>query len=103
MEIRNSGRRNYDHNHFCRQTTKKVRNFSIDASSIKVRFVLRVVVKLGPVQVLERWSATENVTEALKSCKKKGWSARVLELRKTSWSTGKLRKIGWSAGALILN
>ena len=60
------------------------------------------VVKLGPVQVLERWSATENVTEALKSCKKKGWSARVLELKKkTSWSAGK--KIGWSVGALILN
>ena len=51
------------------------------------------VVKLGPVQVLERWSATENVTEALERSKKKGWSARVLELWKNSWSAGKLRKI----------
>ena len=61
---------------------------------------------MGPVQgggVLERWSATENVTGALERSEKKGWSARVLELRKTSWSAGKLRKIGWSAGALILN
>ena len=53
--------------------------------------------------VLERWSATENVTGALECNEKKGWSARVLELRKTSWSAGKLKKIGWSAGALILN
>ena len=52
---------------------------------------------------LERWSATENVTGALERSKKKGWSARVLELRKRSWSAGKLRKIGWSAGTLILN
>ena len=56
-----------------------------------------------PGGVLERWSATENVTGALERSEKKGWSARVLELRKTSWSAGKLRKIGWSAGALILN
>ena len=63
------------------------------------------VLAMGPVQggVLERWSATENVTGALERSEKKGWSARVLELRKTSWSAGKLRKIGWSAGALILN
>ena len=50
---------------------------------------------------LERWSATENVTGALERSKKKGWSVRVLELRKKSWSAGKLRKIGWSAGALL--
>ena len=43
------------------------------------------------------------MTGALERSEKKGWSARVLELRKTSWSAGKLRKIGWSAGALILN
>ena len=56
-----------------------------------------------PGGVLERWSATENVTGAPERSEKKGWSARVLELRKTSWSAGKLRKIGRSAGALILN
>ena len=43
------------------------------------------------------------MTGALERSEKKAWSARVLELRKTSWSAGKLRKIGWSAGALILN
>ena len=32
--------------------------------------------------VLERWSATENVTGALERSKKKGWRARVLEMRK---------------------
>ena len=57
----------------------------------------------GPGGVLEHWSATENVTGVLERSEKKGWSARVLELRKTSWSAGKLRKIGCCAGALILN
>ena len=52
---------------------------------------------------MERWSATENVTGALERSETKGWSATVLELRKTSWSAEKLNKIGWSAGALILN
>ena len=42
---------------------------------------------------MERWSATKNVTGALERSKKKGWSARVLELRKKSWSAEKLRKI----------
>ena len=46
---------------------------------------------------MERWSATENVTGALERSETKGWSATVLELRKTSWSAEKLRKIGWSA------
>ena len=56
-----------------------------------------------PWGVLERWSATENVNGAPEPSEKKGWSARVLELRKTSWSAGKLGKIGWSHGDLILN
>ena len=43
------------------------------------------------------------MTGALERNEKKGWTARVLELKKTSRSAGKLRKIGWSAGALILN
>ena len=36
--------------------------------------------------VLEHWSATENVTGVLERSENKGWSARVLEVRKTSWS-----------------
>ena len=52
---------------------------------------------MGPVQgrVLERWSATENVTEVSERSEKKGWSTG--KLRKTSWSVGNLIKIGWSA------
>ena len=43
------------------------------------------------------------MTGALERSDKNGWSARVLELRTTSRSAGKLRKIGWSVVALILN
>ncbi len=52
--------------------------------------------------VLEHWSATENMTGAVEHSEKKGWCARVLELRKTSWSTGKVRKIRWSFDLKLL-